>query len=77
MEVRKPLFCFQQVKELTPQVSHSAKILLLNPDSEAASGHFDAMKKEWQGKVERITELVDSATDTSAFLEASGKWKTN
>lgn len=68
---------FFQLKELTPQVSHVAKILLdygkYSPsDVPAVSVHFDSMRDNWKDKMQTLTNLVDSATDTGKFIEACG-----
>jgi len=68
---------FPQLKELTPQVSHVAKILLdygkYSPgDVPAVSVHFESMRDSWKDKMQTLTNLVDSATDTGKFIEACG-----
>ena len=42
-------------------------------DVPAVSGHFEALRDEWKDKVQNLTNLVDSATDTGKFMEACGK----
>lgn len=64
-----------ELKELTPQVSHVAKILLdygkHSPgDVPAVSVHFESMRDGWKDKMQALTNLVDSATDTGKFIEA-------
>ena len=71
------VFFFSQLKELTPQVSHVAKILLdygkYSPgDVPAVSVHFESMRDNWKDKMQSLTNLVDSATDTGKFIEACG-----
>ena len=66
-----------QLKEWTPQVSHVAKILLdygkYSPgDVPAVSVHFENMRDNWKDKMQDLTNLVDSATDTAKFIEACG-----
>ena len=66
-----------QLKEWTPQVSHVAKILLdygkYSPgDVPAVSVHFENMRDIWKDKMQGLTNLVDSATDTAKFIEACG-----
>ncbi|EDO35762.1 predicted protein [Nematostella vectensis] len=60
----------KEVKDLTPQVSHVAKVLLENPNEPAVSDHFDAMKEDWLDSVNNLTDLVDVATDTAQFIDA-------
>jgi len=65
----------EELKELTPQVSHVAKILLdygkYSPgDVPAVSVHFESMRDSWKDKMQTLTNLVDSATDTGKFIEA-------
>ncbi|XP_029181563.2 LOW QUALITY PROTEIN: vinculin-like [Acropora millepora] len=65
----------EELKELTPQVSHVAKILLdygkhSPSDVPAVSVHFDSMRDNWKDKMQTLTNLVDSATDTGKFIEA-------
>lgn len=64
-----------ELKELTPQVSHVAKILLdygkhSPEDVPAVSAHFESMRDSWKDKMQTLTNLVDSATDTGKFVEA-------
>ena len=73
------LFYYIQLKELTPQVSHVAKILLdygkHSPgDVPAVSVHFESMRDGWKDKMQALTNLVDSATDTGKFIEACGMY---
>ena len=68
---------FSQLKELTPQVSHVAKIFLdygkhSPEDVPAVSAHFESMRDSWKDKMQTLTNLVDSATDTGKFVEACG-----
>ena len=70
-------FISWQLKEWTPQVSHVAKILLdygkYSPgDVPAVSVHFENMRDNWKDKMQDLTNLVDSATDTAKFIEACG-----
>ncbi|KAM8851466.1 vinculin-like isoform 6-T6 [Synchiropus picturatus] len=58
-------------RELTPQVTSAARILLKNPGNRAAYEHFDTMKNQWIDNVERLTGLVDEAIDTKSLLDAS------
>lgn len=65
----------EELKELTPQVSHVAKILLdygkYSPgDAPAVSVHFESMRDNWKDKMQTLTTQVDSATDTGKFIEA-------
>ena len=64
---------------MTPQVSHVAKILLdygkHSPgDVPAVSVHFESMRDGWKDKMQALTNLVDSATDTGKFIEACGMY---
>ncbi|KAM4607861.1 vinculin-like [Polymixia lowei] len=61
----------KHARELTPQVTSAARILLKNPGSQAAYEHFDTMKNQWIDNVERLTGLVDEAIDTKSLLDAS------
>ncbi|KAM7385670.1 hypothetical protein PAMP_001738 [Pampus punctatissimus] len=61
----------KHARELTPQVTSAARILLKNPGSKAAYEHFDTMKNQWIDNVERLTGLVDEAIDTKSLLDAS------
>ncbi|XP_035520067.1 vinculin-like [Morone saxatilis] len=58
-------------RELTPQVTSAARILLKNPGNKAAYEHFDTMKNQWIDNVEKLTSLVDEAIDTKSLLDAS------
>lgn len=65
----------EELKEWTPQVSHVAKILLdygkYSPgDVPAVSVHFENVRDIWKEKMQTLTNLVDSATDTAKFIEA-------
>uniref|UniRef100_A0A667XU60 Vinculin n=1 Tax=Myripristis murdjan TaxID=586833 RepID=A0A667XU60_9TELE len=61
----------KHARELTPQVTSAARILLKNPGNQAAYEHFDTMKNQWIDNVERLTCLVDEAIDTKSLLDAS------
>ncbi|XP_051935477.1 vinculin-like isoform X2 [Hippocampus zosterae] len=61
----------KHARELTPQVTSAARILLKNPGSRAAYEHFDTMKSQWIDNVEKLTGLVDEAIDTKSLLDAS------
>ncbi|XP_061810274.1 vinculin-like isoform X2 [Nerophis lumbriciformis] len=61
----------KHARELTPQVTSAARILLKNPGNKAAYEHFDTMKNLWIDNVERLTGLVDEAIDTKSLLDAS------
>ncbi|XP_041803151.1 vinculin-like isoform X2 [Chelmon rostratus] len=61
----------KHARELTPQVTSAARILLKNPGNKAAYEHFDTMKNQWIDNVERLTGLVDEAIDTKSLLDAS------
>ncbi|XP_071377421.1 vinculin-like isoform X2 [Centroberyx affinis] len=61
----------KHARELTPQVTSAARILLKNPGNQAAYEHFDTMKNQWIDNVERLTGLVDEAIDTKSLLDAS------
>ncbi|XP_071505940.1 vinculin-like isoform X2 [Diadema antillarum] len=61
----------QEVRDLAPQVVAAGKVLLLNPGEQMADSHFAELKKEYMGKVEGLTDLVDQATDTVQFVKAS------
>lgn len=57
-----------------------AKILLdygkYSPgDVPAVSVHFENMRDIWKDKMQSLTNLVDSATDTAKFIEACGMLK--
>ncbi|XP_030235050.1 vinculin isoform X5 [Gadus morhua] len=58
-------------RDLTPQVTSAARILLKNPGSQPAYEHFDTMKNQWIDNVEKLTGLVDEAIDTKSLLDAS------
>ncbi|XP_019902797.3 vinculin isoform X2 [Esox lucius] len=61
----------KHARELTPQVTSAARILLKNPGNQAAYEHFDTMKNQWIDNVEKLTGLVDEAIDTKSLLDAS------
>ncbi|XP_032868536.1 vinculin isoform X3 [Amblyraja radiata] len=61
----------KSARELTPQVVSAARILLRNPDNQAAYEHFETMKNQWIDNVEKMTGLVDEAIDTRSLLDAS------
>ena len=41
-------------------------------DVPAVSIHFENMRDIWKDKMQGLTNLVDSATDTAKFIEACG-----
>ncbi|XP_068182671.1 vinculin-like isoform X2 [Antennarius striatus] len=61
----------KHARDLTPQVTSAARILLKNPGNKAAYEHFDTMKNQWIDNVEKLTSLVDEAIDTRSLLDAS------
>ncbi|XP_037638196.1 vinculin-like isoform X6 [Sebastes umbrosus] len=61
----------KHARDLTPQVTSAARILLKNPGNKAAYEHFDTMKNQWIDNVEKLTGLVDEAIDTKSLLDAS------
>ncbi|XP_074502544.1 vinculin-like isoform X4 [Sebastes fasciatus] len=61
----------KHARDLTPQVTSAARILLKNPGNKAAYEHFDTMKNQWIDNVEKLTSLVDEAIDTKSLLDAS------
>nr|XP_033956129.1 vinculin-like isoform X1 [Pseudochaenichthys georgianus] len=61
----------KHARDLTPQVTMAAVILLKNPGNKAAYEHFDTMKNQWIDNVEKLTGLVDEAIDTKSLLDAS------
>uniref|UniRef100_A0A8C1K210 Vinculin n=1 Tax=Cyprinus carpio TaxID=7962 RepID=A0A8C1K210_CYPCA len=58
-------------RDLTPQVTSAARILLKNPGNQAAYEHFETMKNQWIDNMEKMTSLVDEAIDTKSLLDAS------
>ncbi|XP_026134013.1 vinculin-like isoform X3 [Carassius auratus] len=58
-------------RDLTPQVTSAARILLKNPGNQAAYEHFETMKNQWIDNIEKMTSLVDEAIDTKSLLDAS------
>ena len=68
------MFSCPQLKDLTPQVCHAAKLVLIYPQVETHATHLQNMKSEWKGKVDKLTELVDSATDPAQFVMACGEF---
>lgn len=60
-----------QANDLSPQVVNAARIVLINPENQAAVDHFDLLKKQWTENLERLRTLVDEATDTEAFIRAT------
>ncbi|XP_018543764.1 vinculin isoform X2 [Lates calcarifer] len=65
----------KHARELTPQVTSAARILLKNPGNKAAYEHFDTMKNQWIDNVEKLTgeDCVwwTEAIDTKSLLDAS------
>ncbi|XP_076830721.1 vinculin a isoform X2 [Brachyhypopomus gauderio] len=61
----------KSARELTPQVTSAARILLKNPGNQAAYEHFETMKNQWIDNIEKMTGLVDEAIDTKSLLDAS------
>ena len=70
----KFVFWFPQANDLTPQVVKAARIVLLNPNNAASVEHFDLLKKQWTENMEKLRGLVDEATDTVAFIKATGQY---
>uniref|UniRef100_A0A8C1SAH6 Vinculin n=1 Tax=Cyprinus carpio TaxID=7962 RepID=A0A8C1SAH6_CYPCA len=61
----------KSARDLTPQVTSAARILLKNPGNQAAYEHFETMKNQWIDNIEKMTSLVDEAIDTKSLLDAS------
>ncbi|XP_070565653.1 vinculin-like isoform X36 [Ptychodera flava] len=61
----------QQMRDLTPQVIYAGRILMENPENDAAKEHFEMLKKEWTGNMDQLIGLVDEATDTVSFIKAT------
>ncbi|XP_057198082.1 vinculin a isoform X2 [Triplophysa rosa] len=61
----------KSARDLTPQVTSAARILLKNPGNQAAYEHFETMKNQWIDNIEKMTGLVDEAIDTKSLLDAS------
>ena len=68
--------CLFQSNELTPQLVKAARIVLSNPDNQAALEHFDLLKKQWLDNMEKLRGLVDESCDTVAFIRATGEMYT-
>jgi len=60
-----------KVKALAPQVAHAARIVLDNPDNEAAKDHYKLVREDYQRQVQKLTDLVDSGVDPVDFIAAS------
>lgn len=61
----------KELAELTPQVSHAGKLLLLNPGDKVIDANFDMLKGKWENKAEEVMGLVDAATDAADFVKAT------
>uniref|UniRef100_A0A671YP56 Vinculin n=1 Tax=Sparus aurata TaxID=8175 RepID=A0A671YP56_SPAAU len=59
----------KHARELTPQVTSAARILLKNPGNKAAYEHFDTMKNQWIDNM-GFKGLI-RAIDTKSLLDAS------
>ncbi|ESN97209.1 hypothetical protein HELRODRAFT_187353 [Helobdella robusta] len=58
----------QIVEDLQPQLTKAARIVLNDPTNQASTEHFDLLKKQWMGDVERLRGLADEAIDTDSFI---------
>ena len=63
---------FYQVQAITPQVSHAAKILLLNPNDPTALAYFNNVRDDYNKMMGQLVGLVDNATDAADFIQESG-----
>lgn len=61
----------KELAELTPQVSHAGKLLLLNHGDQVIEANFDMLKDKWEHKAEEVMGLVDAATDAADFVKAT------
>lgn len=61
----------QELRNLTPQVAHAARVLLNNPNNPNALEHFEEMKKQWGDRADVLTNVVDQGTDRLKFFESS------
>ena len=60
-----------QLAELTPQISHAGKLLLMNPGNELFERHFTDLCDDWRKNSDELIALVDAATDTLDYMKAS------
>lgn len=60
----------KDLAELTPQISHAGKLLLMNP-GEQFNQHFTDLCDDWRKKSDELIALVDAATDTLDYMKES------
>jgi vinculin len=61
----------KDLAELTPQISHAGKLLLMNPNNELFNAHFTDLCDDWRKNSDELIALVDAATDTLDYMTAS------
>uniref|UniRef100_A0A0B7APE0 Vinculin n=1 Tax=Arion vulgaris TaxID=1028688 RepID=A0A0B7APE0_9EUPU len=59
-----------QLKDLTPQVIHAARVVFLNPNNQAAVENFNLLKKQWSENMTKVSSMVDEAMDSGALIHA-------
>jgi len=61
----------KDLAELTPQISHAGKLLLMNPGNDLFHAHFTDLCNDWRANSDELIALVDAATDTLDYMKAS------
>ncbi|KAG0720868.1 Vinculin [Chionoecetes opilio] len=62
-----------QVESLTPQLVAAGRIRMTYPTNKAADEHFENLRRQYAESIQKVRDLADEATDSAAFIKASGK----
>ncbi|XP_078053008.1 vinculin isoform X7 [Augochlora pura] len=60
-----------QVESLTPQLINAGRIRMTYPNSKAADEHFENLRQQYAGTMQRARALCDEATDSGDFIRTS------
>ncbi|XP_042236640.1 vinculin-like isoform X17 [Homarus americanus] len=60
-----------QVESLTPQLVAAGRIRMTYPTNKAADEHFENLRRQYAESIQKVRDLADEATESSAFIKAS------
>lgn len=61
------------MESLTPQLVAAGRIRMTYPTNKAADEHFENLRRQYAESIQKVRDLADEATDSAAFIKASGK----
>lgn len=60
------------MESLTPQLVAAGRIRMTYPTNKAADEHFENLRRQYAESIQKVRDLADEATDSAAFIKASG-----